>query len=587
MSESVSPELIELQQAVVGRFSIVRELGRGGMGIVFLARDVALDRPVAVKLLPPEFAISAGHRERFLREARTAARLTHPHIVPIHSVEEHGRLVFFVMRYVDGETLASLVLRHGVLNNREAMRITREVAWALAHAHANGVVHRDVKPENVLIERDSGRALVTDFGIAQSIDGTNTSGQRRVAGTPRYMSPEQAAGEALDGRSDVYSLGAVSYFMVAGRSPFDAPSAAALLVKHLNDPVPVVRVVNPRVPLAFASAIEKCLAKNPAERYATADDLARTLESASEGAPAPVLEFVREMDVAGSEIGMALAGLVSSSLMAAFGARQVGSPDLGGSISLIVASVLFLGAAAAMGGLLVLRLASVAQRIRALVASGYGHSAVRAGLESSARDSAQARRRHPLLAPAAAAGMLGGVLLTRTGPSWLPLVGAAAAVVIPTAAIRQLWLQRRVWTRALAGRFGRFVFRVASAGLRRGDAKAAAGEPTVVAIGEAAAELYRALPASLQAEYPQLPNVLHRLQAEAMATRLAAEPGGNARFEAAVSALESLRIDLLRLHAGAARREDLTASIDAAQRLGSHIDARLEADREVRRAISD
>ena len=187
MTAPPSPEFLALQQAVLGRYSLDRELGRGGMGIVFLARDVALDRPVAIKLLPPEMAASPRARERFLREARAAARLSHPHIVPVHAVEEHGALVLFVMAYVDGETLGARVRRAGALPAAEVMRVVQEVAWALAHAHAHGVVHRDVKPDNILLERESGRALVADFGIARAIPKSVTIA-RPLSASSRMLS---------------------------------------------------------------------------------------------------------------------------------------------------------------------------------------------------------------------------------------------------------------------------------------------------------------------------------------------------------------------------------------------------------------
>src|ERR1041385_6422930 len=197
-----SGELLALQQLLAGRYSIERELGRGGMGIVFLARDVALDRLVAIKLLPPQLANPAA-RDRFLREARTAAGLSHPNIVPIHAVEQLGDCVFFVMGYVDGETLRERVARTGPLAPRLAMKVMQEVGWALAYAHRCGVIHRDVKPDNIMIERGTDRELVTDFGIAVR-GGEGKAGVADAAGTARYMSPEQALGEAVDERSDVY-----------------------------------------------------------------------------------------------------------------------------------------------------------------------------------------------------------------------------------------------------------------------------------------------------------------------------------------------------------------------------------------------
>ncbi len=221
MSEALDSVFVGFQQALAGRYSLERELGRGGMGIVYLAREVRLDRLVAIKLLPPHLAAHAPLRERFLREARTAARLSQPNIVQIFSVDEVGGFVFFVMAYVNGETLAHRVATRGALAPAEAARILREVAWALAYAHAQGVVHRDVKPENILLEQGMGRALVADFGIARLAHASGKTGVGEVLGTPEFMSPEQIAGESVDGRSDLYSLGAVGYYALSGRPPFE------------------------------------------------------------------------------------------------------------------------------------------------------------------------------------------------------------------------------------------------------------------------------------------------------------------------------------------------------------------------------
>src|SRR5690349_12107951 len=234
---NVDPLFLSFQEAVAGRYFLERELGRGGMGVVYLARDVSLDRMVAIKLLPPELAASGELRSRFLREARTAAQLSHPHIVPIHAVEEHAALVFFVMGYIDGETLGERVRRAGPIPSREAMRVMQEVAWALTHAHARGVVHRDVKPDNILLERESGRAMVTDFGIARAAESRTPAGGV-VIGTPQYMSPEQERGDAVDGRSDLYSLGATLFFALTGRLPVDAPTAAALVMRVVMEGAP-------------------------------------------------------------------------------------------------------------------------------------------------------------------------------------------------------------------------------------------------------------------------------------------------------------------------------------------------------------
>src|SRR5438876_1093196 len=231
---------LDFQSAVAGRYSLERELGRGGMGVVYLAREVRLDRPVAIKLLPPELAAHDRLRDRFIREARTAARLSHPYIVPIHSVDEAGQFVFYVMAYVDGETLAQRVAAHGPLSPGETTRILREVAWALAYAHAQGVVHRDVKPANILLERGTARAMVTDFGIARLAHASGETAVGELLGTPEYMSPEQAAGESVDGRSDLYSLGVVGFFALSGTLPFTAPTTQAVLAQHLTKMAPAV-----------------------------------------------------------------------------------------------------------------------------------------------------------------------------------------------------------------------------------------------------------------------------------------------------------------------------------------------------------
>ncbi len=219
MPDLVAPEFIALQRALAGRYSLERELGRGGMGIVFLARDVALDRPVAIKLLPPVMAAQPALRQRFLLEARTAAKLSHPNVVPIHAVEESGDLVFFVMAYVEGESLGERLRAKGPLTPHETARMLQAVAWALGYAHGRGVVHRDVKPDNIMLERDTGRAVVMDFGIAAA--GEAEAGE--VLGTAQYVSPEQANGDPVDGRSDIYSLGVVGFVSLSGRLPFRRP----------------------------------------------------------------------------------------------------------------------------------------------------------------------------------------------------------------------------------------------------------------------------------------------------------------------------------------------------------------------------
>ena len=299
MTAPISTEFLALQELLAGRYSIERELGRGGMGIVLLARDVALDRPVAIKLLPPHLAAEPEQRDRFLQEARTAAGLAHPNIVPIHLVEAHGDLVFFVMGFVDGETLRERVERAGPLPPRLAVKLLQEVAYALGAAHQRGVIHRDVKPDNIMIERATERAIVTDFGIA--LGGTSvatTDGS--VTGTARYMSPEQACGEPVDARSDLYSLGATFFYALTGRAPFEASNVPAILTKHVYEPAPLVQTLRPEVPAKLGAAIERLLRKTPAERFQTADDLARVageLRGRDFRAPPLVRAFMRNAQV--------------------------------------------------------------------------------------------------------------------------------------------------------------------------------------------------------------------------------------------------------------------------------------------------
>src|SRR5687768_5071959 len=224
-----SSEFLDLQAALAGEYSLQRELGRGGMGVVYLARDVQLDRDVAIKVLPAHLAREPAARERFLREARMAAGLSHPHIVPIHRVSEAAGFVFFVMSYVEGESLGERLRTRGPLPPAEAMRVLREVAWALAYAHGRGIVHRDVKPDNILLEARTGRALVTDFGIAHGgRDPGVVTDPGKMMGTAQFMSPEQAAMQSIDGRSDIYALGVVGFLAVSGRLPFEAATLPAL-----------------------------------------------------------------------------------------------------------------------------------------------------------------------------------------------------------------------------------------------------------------------------------------------------------------------------------------------------------------------
>jgi serine/threonine-protein kinase len=279
---SLSPDIAPLAAALAGQYDIERELGRGGMGVVYLAQDVKLDRKVAIKVLPPLLADTAEVRERFLREARTSARLTHPNIVAIYGAGEINSRVYFVMSCVEGESLAERLRHNGVLDPASAVPIIRDVAHALAYAHERGVVHRDIKPENILLDARSGRAMVTDFGIARVAEAAPLTMTGQVLGSVHYMSPEQVSGDKIDGRSDLYSLGVVAFQALSGRLPFDNEIASAVIVAHVTKAPPTLLSVAPNVPETVASVIDKCLAKSPDDRYATGDALARALDEAWE-----------------------------------------------------------------------------------------------------------------------------------------------------------------------------------------------------------------------------------------------------------------------------------------------------------------
>jgi serine/threonine-protein kinase len=575
------PELLALQQLLVGRYSIVRELGRGGMGIVALARDVALDRPVAIKLLPPGLAESPAHRARFVREARTAAALSHPHIVPIHAVEEHAELVFFVMTFIDGETLAERVRRAGPLSSAECVRVVQEIAWALAHAHANGVVHRDVKPDNVIIERASGRVIVTDFGIARRSGPPAASGEAEIAGTPRYMSPEQASGDALDGRSDLYSLGAVAFFAATGRPPFDAPSAAGVLAKHAIEPAPPLAAARPGLPARFVEAIDRCLAKDPAERWTSAEELATAIGSAGGSTldvPPVVRSFLREADAAGSDIALGVTAASTSLVMLLLSYFGATGDELGRALSRMGSLVLYLGIAAAMLGLAEIRTMQLVARARALLRRGYAHAAVRAAPVEELVDDLDAAA--PLGAgriAVRAVASLACLALAMDGSSAWSLFGVAGAIVIPTLTVRRLWStgSRTAgwWARRIRGSFGSALFRIAGIGLR--DAPSSipvAGEPTVVALRGAVVDLYDALAPAQRAAFPQLPALAERLERAALGARVPLRvEADNTRTRTEVVALETLRLELLRLHAMASTPGELSRELSAALRLGDQI----------------
>jgi eukaryotic-like serine/threonine-protein kinase len=467
-----SPELLALRKVTAGRYSIEYELGRGGMGVVFLARDLALERPVAIKLLPLSWSDDERMRERFVREARTAARLSHPNIVPIHSVEEHSDAVFFVMGYVDGETLSARVRRAGPLDAHDGSTLVQELAWALAYAHSAGVIHRDVKPDNVMIDRASGRAMLTDFGIARL--GDDASGRPEggeIVGTAQFLSPEQASGVSVDGRSDLYSLGVTAFYALAGRLPFESSTATGLIAMHLMQPAPAVASVRASLPERLCVAIDRCLAKSPADRFATGEQLADAIavaRAAEVQVAPPVRAFLRDRTRMANELALLFFAAQYFAAFAHVPAARVLVP---------------------LGALGVASVARLFRTARRLLGAGFGFRDVRIALEEDATDRREelgvahlthaGEARLHKAAQMRAAGIVSMVMGGLAVASFLengrftPLLLGGAAVVgggflihvagpMPPRAHRQQMLSRwfdRLWE----GRLGEWFFAVASA----------------------------------------------------------------------------------------------------------------------------
>jgi hypothetical protein len=304
----------ELAAALGSQYEVIRLLGRGGMGAVYLAREPFLDRHVAVKVLPAELA-SGDARERFLREARTAARLSHPHIVPLHTFGQAGDLLFYVMGYVEGEPLEARLRREGTIPVEDARRIVDEVSDALHYAHSLGVVHRDVKPDNILLDRKTGRAMLTDFGIAKERARNATLTRTgMIVGTPHYMSPEQAAGDsAVDGRSDIYALGVIAYRMLTGQLPFRGETLKEVVAQHaVRVPVPPSKV-NPEIPLELDRMVMQALAKDPGDRWQTAAAIRQSLVADSDDALPTELRVIAG---GGPRLALVAFGLVEVGIIA-------------------------------------------------------------------------------------------------------------------------------------------------------------------------------------------------------------------------------------------------------------------------------
>ena len=322
-----------LQEALGENYKVERPLGAGGFAVVFLVRDLSLKRSLAVKVLSPDLITSKTVLERFKREAETVAQLSHPNIVPLHFIGQKEDLVYLAMACVDGGSVADRLEKEGPLPIQDASRIIAEVASALAHAHKRGVIHRDIKPQNVLLDSESGRALVTDFGIARTNDSKLTATGMFV-GTPTYLAPEQVTGEASDHRADIYALGVMAYEILGGKPPFDGPTPTAILMKRLGGPPEPISFVRKDTPTELERIVDACLAADPEQRFQSASDIVAALGGEVGRTPTlPGAKTVkrpstgwRPSTMAYALMGLAIVGATAMSYWALKGRGQKASP---------------------------------------------------------------------------------------------------------------------------------------------------------------------------------------------------------------------------------------------------------------------
>jgi len=605
------PLFFALQETLAGKYSLETELGRGGMGIVYLALDVRLDRPVALKVLPEHLATNTDLRARFLSEARTAAKLSHPNIVPIHSVDEVGDYVFFAMAYIAGETLGQRVSRKGPLAPSECMRVLREVGYALSYAHSQGVIHRDVKPDNILMEEGSGRALVADFGIAGIMNESDAIEGGEIVGTVEFMSPEQAGGDRVDQRSDLYSLGMVAYYALSGNLPFKSGSIPETIDRVRNTPVPQIGTVVKSAPSRLARIVDTCLKKDPEERFGTAESFAEALDvvvTARKQVPVAVRSFLYDPIDFGGDAPAYFTIATLSSMPMVIAATIV--PEMG--FGLIAYWAYVLGAPTVL----------VPPRVRRLLASGNTLQDLELGLrqdleqrkeESPLRHPSKFERVRSLLRNASLWGMGGSwtlwwagafVLTLRpdlaiyaSGPAAVLLsVGSASAVAFVGSSVGAAEeKERRTLKKAerrLAfwkSRIGKAIAKMSGFGLRKRVAEVrATHRPTEIQIGLAAEGLFESLPKATRKELGDVPANITRLENDATKLREflnelnEAEAAGlprNVQLPAdlkeirassekhlaeVVATLESIRLGLLRITTGVGSVEGLTTNLIAA-----------------------
>jgi len=579
MTTTPADPMRELEEALAGRYVLQGELGRGGMGIVYLAYEEALDRLVALKLLPPE-AVATPWQDRFIREARAAAALSHPNIVPIYTVDRVGEFVFFTMAFVDGETLMERVEREGPLPPADVMRVMRDVALAAGYSHGHGVLHRDLKPDNILLEGDSGRALVMDFGIAQLGAEPASDTAEYIEGTMPFVSPERVLGRPEDGRSDVYSLGATAYYAATGRPPFDHAEVDQILRQHVLRPAPPLGVVGQDGDTTLARVVERCLAKDPEERFETANELAAALAQAPElrgATPVALRSFVgRSLSIARSTAGLSVIVLAAAAVMT--GALAGADPGLA------------LGAAAVIAVALAVPLVAVLPAVRRVLRAGHAPedmvAALRQDLERAqeelvfeqGRDAPRRGRTLRLVAygglglAGLAAAWVAAAPIGTDAAFWFLSGGAATALSAGAAGLvrarrRRHTLAGKLWLRFWNGPLGTWTARLAGLGVR---------------------------PPAPRDLLSRVPRLVHLMDSEIARIHAWIEDTGafeseqkrdvTQRLQGNLAALEALRARLEAPESDGPDSASLTTDIAAARAVCEMVDLLLEANGEVEEA---
>lgn len=626
--------LLRLQSALLGRYAIERELGRGGMGTVWLARDRHLDRPVAIKVLHDHLAGRPEERERFLREARTAARLAHPHIVPIYTVVAEPDVTAIVMALIDGETLGARIRRRGPLAPDEAERVIREIAWALAYAHQSGVVHRDLTLENVLLERGTDRALLADFGLAAERESADAE---VVIGTPGFLAPEVIRGEPATPASDLYALGVVGFTACAGRPPFAAETTGELLARHLVQPAPdlagAARNTSPRL----CRAVAACLAKDADDRPGDATAFLGLLERAPEPvaiAP-PLVEWFTRWQRFRTIYAVAIPVLAMETWVLIWGYFASGMRQLV-SAAAISAALVFTVLP------IVAHLVAEAIALRRLHARGFGIADIRAAWAHWTERLEREHRREglpplpgrvlfdltvvgavalfilyvivwpfiPVLAPLDP-NLTKAVLMSMASNVYLAVMtGIAIGFVAPGIRLAPRGRFRRLAERFWRSRLAGIVTRLAAVGQSRTiAASSTVHRNTELVLGLAIDDLWHALPAALRDELGDVPALAHTLQHSAeelrdLANRIS-DAGAHldageqadalqlpavhaslvARQRETVAMLERIRLQLLRTLAEHRPTADLTVQLERAQQLERDLMADLAGQAAVRRLL--